>query len=811
VLEAWALFPLALVAIAAGCGLTVEWIAGRRLPGALVPVAGLALIVVVAQLATATDATAELATPAVVGLAVAGLVVAIRTGRTLRPNPWPVVAATAVFVAYGAPVLASGDATFTGYVKLDDTATWLAITDRVMEHGRSAAGLPPSSYEATLDINFGNGYPIGAFLPLGVGAAVTGQDPAWVFQPYMATLGALLALGLFALAGRLVGAAALGAAVVFVAAQPALLVGYSLWGGVKEVAAAALLPLAAWLAVAVADRPAIRVVVALAVAAAAVVAVLSIGGMAWLVPLLAPAAVGIGRREPRRSRGEGGKAPLGAALRRFPGEGRRSRNPAARWGVAFSLVVLSLIVPALALGGAVAPWARSLTSDESLGTLLGPLSPFQIAGVWPSGDFRLDPELPVLAGALIALVLAAAVAGVVVALRARAWPLLAYVAGTGAACAAIAVVGSPWVDGKALAIASPAVLLAACVGVTTARACAARVVVLVAIAGGVVWSNALAYREVTLAPRDQLAELGRIGDRIAGEGPTLMTEYQPYGVRHFLRDAEPEGASELRRRRIPLRDGSIVRAGRYADLDEIDPGAVLAYRTLVLRRSPASSRPPSPYALTYRGDHYEVWQRREPGTGAVLAHLGLGSGVDPTAVPRCRAVRRLARRAGQRGVLAAAALPPVTVVPLSSADRPPDWSSTGHGRNRVLPRGGGQVGVRARVKRPGTYDAWIGGSVRSRIELRLDGELAGAARHVINNSGQYIRLGAVRLDRGTHDVTLRLAGPDLHPGSGGQPLALGPLTLSRADAADARVLHVRPVDATRRLCGRRLDWIEALP
>jgi hypothetical protein len=827
VIGAWALFPLALVAITTGCGLALEWAAGRRIPGALLLVAGLAVVVVVAQLATATAATAKLATPAVVALAVAGAVSRrqvrkrtwrSRAGWSLRPDPWPALAAVAVFVAYGAPVLMSGEATFAGYVKLDDTATWLAITDRVLEHGRSAAGLPPSSYEATLDINFGNGYPIGAFLPLGVGSAVTGQDPAWVFQPYMALLGALLALGLYTLAGRLVSSPPLRAAVAFVAAQPALLVGYSLWGGVKEVAAAALLPLVAWLAIEVAGRPAIRAVAALGVAGAAVVAVLSVGGLAWLAPLLAPAAVGITRqvreRESRRQvRERTCRSPIA----------RGSRSPAAWAAAAVAFVAVLLVVPALALGGAVAPWARSLTSDETLGNLLGPLSPLQLAGVWPSGDFRLDAELPALTWMLIAVVIGAAVAGVAVAALARAWSLLAYVAGALAACAAIAAVGSPWVDGKALAIASPAVLLAACIGAVSrlrkprpggdrqVRLRTWRLILFAAIAGGVLWSNALAYREVTLAPRSQLAELERIEDRIAGEGPTLMTEYQPYGVRHFLRDADPEGASELRRRRIPLRGGTILRAGRYADLDELDPSAVLAYRTLVLRRSPAASRPPSPYRPVFRGDYYDVWQRHEPGTGAVRAHLGLGTGVEPTAVPSCGAVRRLGRRAGQRGVLAAVARPPALVVPLSGADHPPDWSTAGYGRNRVLPRGGGEVGARVRVERPGTYGAWVGGSVRSRLRLLADGEHVGSARHQINNSGQYIRLGDVALGRGVHELALRLGGPDLHPGSGGQPLALGPLTLTRTQAPDTRVEHVRPAEATDRLCGRPWDWVEVLP
>jgi hypothetical protein len=440
-----------------------------------------------------------------------------------------------VFAVFGAPVLASGEPTFAGYVKLDDTATWLAITDRLIEHGHSLDGLAPSTYEATLHFNFGNGYPVGAFTPFGIGSALAGQDPAWTFQPYIAVLGAVLALGLYALAAPFVASRPSRAAVAFVAAQPALLVGYSLWGGVKEVAAAALLPLVAGLAVQVARHPSFRAVIPLAVAAAAVVAVLSVGGAAWLAPLLLPAAVALARWIGPRS--------------------------AARWAGAFAAVALMLVVPALALGGMVAPWARPLTSDESVGNLLGPLSVLQVVGVWPSGDFRLDPGVEPLAGALIAVTVGAAIAGTALAVRARAWSLLAYVTGTLAGCAAIVAFGSPWVDGKALAIASPSVLLAATSfaaaysalarsrreqpHLTRARwgrapgrpprgrsshvrprrvACG---LLFVVIAVGVLWSNALAYRDVTLAPHDQLAELGAIGERIAGQGPTLMTEYQP--------------------------------------------------------------------------------------------------------------------------------------------------------------------------------------------------------------------------------------------------------------------------------------------
>src|SRR5687767_12779148 len=71
-LVCWVLFPLAVTALSIGCGLLLEQAAGVRLPAGLLPAAGFAVVLVVAHIATAWDATAELALPAVLVLAVAG-------------------------------------------------------------------------------------------------------------------------------------------------------------------------------------------------------------------------------------------------------------------------------------------------------------------------------------------------------------------------------------------------------------------------------------------------------------------------------------------------------------------------------------------------------------------------------------------------------------------------------------------------------------------------------------------------------------------------------------------------------------------
>jgi hypothetical protein len=62
-------------------------------------------------------------------------------------------------------------------------------------------------------------------------------------QPYIAFGAGLLALTLYRLLGQFIESRPLRAVAACIAAQPALLYGYALWGGVKEVPAAAMVPL----------------------------------------------------------------------------------------------------------------------------------------------------------------------------------------------------------------------------------------------------------------------------------------------------------------------------------------------------------------------------------------------------------------------------------------------------------------------------------------------------------------------------------------------------------------------------------------
>jgi hypothetical protein len=791
----WILFPLLLTVLCAGCGLLLEWLTGRRLPGLLLAPAGLAMVVVLAAILTSRGETASLATPAVVCAALAGFFLAYwkgkRNWRQLRGSldGWAIAAALAVFLVYGAPVVLSGDPTFTGYIKLDDTATWMTFVDQMMDNGRDLSGLDPSTYQTTLQVNLPNGYPVGAFLPLGVGAQLTGTDVAWLVQPFMATMAALLALCLYWIAAPLLASRPLRALVAFGASQSSLLFAYSLWGGVKEVAVAVAIALLAALAPGVAKTGiGWREAIPVAVAVTALLAMVGSGGLVWIGPILGLVALAFWRHSGLRA--------------------------LVRQAVPLVLLIAILGIPVLFAAGVFSPTQGGLTSDAELGNLIQPLSPFQYAGIWPNGDFRLDPANGPLTTFLIALAVLATLAGAVACWPRRAWLPLLYAVGAGVGSLAVFAYSSPWVGGKALASGSPSLLLLALAGAAAFAVRIERVLgatVLGLILAGVLWSNALGYHDVSLAPYAQLRELESIGEEIDGEGPTLMTEYQPYGVRHFLRAGDAEGASELRYRSVPLREGGELEKGDWGDTDQITLPALLTYRTLVLRRNPAQSRPPSVYSLIRSGDYYDVWQRAELSEGGdIVDHLPFGSFEDPAAEPDCDQVLALAAVAGPEGEVAAAERVPTTTSSLTGAPHPIAWTPTEPGSPDLIPRGPGSMELEVSVPLSDHYGFYLQGSVRNRLTVLVDGREVGSIVQQLNPAKQFLYFGSASLEQGPHIVTLDYEGQTLGPGSGGPPEPIGPLVLSSVRNEDPPVRKLPSSDA-RSLCGKHLDWVEALP
>src|SRR5207245_2568924 len=92
-----------------------------------------------------------------------------RPWKRFQFDRWGTGSAVGVYGVFAAPVVLAG-ATFAGYIRLDDTATFMSFLDRAATHGYGAGGLDPSTYKSTLlEEGYKYGYPLGSMLPLDIG------------------------------------------------------------------------------------------------------------------------------------------------------------------------------------------------------------------------------------------------------------------------------------------------------------------------------------------------------------------------------------------------------------------------------------------------------------------------------------------------------------------------------------------------------------------------------------------------------------------------------------------------------------------
>jgi hypothetical protein len=754
----WLLVPLVLVLLCTGIGLLLQTLTRTRIAGPFVPGVGLAGLIVLAGLCTIKDWSAELAPWLCLAAALAGY-------GLNRPRPewgWPWVVGLAVFASLAAPSVLSGQASVAGYIKLDDSAIWLGLIAHLMEHGRDIAGVPPSTFQLDLVNWIGNAYPVGGFMPVGVTAKLTGQDYANTYQPVISTLGAIGALGLYGCVRELVQRPGLAAVAAIGGAHASLFAGYAQWGSVKEIAAVALIP--ALIGPGVAGRNA-RAVLLAAVPAGALLDTYGAGGIVWAGPALVIVAV---------------LALIAVRVRALVA----SAGAAALVAVCAlpAIVVLSRDIEATTHG--------SPADQADIGKLVAPLKVLQGAGLWPAGDFRyLPPHLDLVrAVAILGLVLCAG--AVAVSLWRRRWTLPILIGVIVLAAAVGLQRGGPWIDAKVLAITSPFLLTAAIALLALAHD--RRTVIAAVPIGGVmlaatVASAWLVARDVYIAPRDELVELRALGEQLAGKGPTLVLNYEGYATRYFLGPAQDEGVSELRHNLIPNRDGQPFPNYTTAELDDVDQAALFSYPLLVRRTTPTGSRVPSGYTKVHDGRFFEAWRQDGP---LPTDHTPLGAGLEPGGPLPCPRVRGSAA-----GVTTLVAAPVVNPVVKDIPDGKPNTLD-------------GAVTVSMRVPQAGSWRTWVGGGVLGHLKVSVDGKPVGDLRHQLDAAVGWLRLDALELSAGRHELTVDYRRGSWRPGRGnpGGQLPLGPVALSLEDQPPT--VRVPASQATRLCDGRTYDWLE---
>ena len=793
-------FPLLLAVLALGAGLLVERIAGVRLPALLLPVLGFGALIVVSQLTTwLPSTTLAPATPWVlVALALTGFALAFRGGLAerwrARGHGWWLApgAALAAYLTVSAPVLAAGRLTFPGYL-LDTTgAVQLIGAERLLHHGRAFTdGFP--GYGATLVAYFGNGYPSGGHTVLGSVGWLSGQDLLWLYAPYQAVELAFAALVLTFLAERAGLSRRAAAFTGWLAAVPALVYAYALMGSVKELTVLPMLLLMGALVVLAPRlaRAGIRAALPFAVAGAAAFGAIGIAASPWVV-LFAVAGLAFA-------------APV-VALR------RNARAALAVSVVAAGAMTAVLALPTLGPLSSTLGLANNIQNSNAAaaadpGNLLRPLRIAQAFGVWLGESHRIDPRYLNQTYLLIGVVAICAILGVLWLARRRAWAVLAFVVISFVVWEILRRRGTEWTDAKVLMLLSPVVMLVALIGAFSIKDGRGVEGALVAgvIALGVFGSDALAYHATGLAPTQRYTELRAIGERFAGKGPTLLTDFDEYGL-YLLREVRVDSPGYAYRGLMTLSDGTTPLYGHSYDVDAIAQSTLQQYPLLVIRRSPAWSRPPGNYAEVWSSPSWEVWRRVGP---APKVHLALGEISQPAAVAQCAQVGALARAARHdRGRLMFVERPPNIVLNMAEAAHTANAAliSDLEGQPQIALGGPARVEMGFRVRAAGRYRLWLGGDVDRPLHVLLDGRLVGAPTEIFGGDANRYLVATVSLTAGKHDLKLIRGGGSLRPGDKASTLIDGGI-LEPVAAERETVASVAP-SAWHSLCGRRLDWIE---
>ena len=625
-------------------GQAILSVAGARRSGWLSGAVGLAALLVIAGIAVKLPGHGT-----AVAIVVAIVVAASGVALILRPPEQRavdalhgVVAAMIALVVASLPFIAAGKTGILGVGLVnDDMASHLLITSWLDER------FVPEP------VLIGQGYPLGPHALVAGLSKTAGGDPIDAFAGLTLAIPALTAMVAFGALERLRPPARTVAAAAV--ALPYLVAAYLAQEAFKEpIMALFLLAFALCLPLVRSAREAVP----LGVIAAGVVYVYSFPGLVWLVVTGAVWALAelAAHRWSRNVKGADQPRP--------------SLRPVLVAVVVAAVTALVLVAPDL---GRVVEFAhfRALDPDRAnvggLGNVGGQLSPLEALGVWPTSEFRLSAgagSLPAIAfyagGALGLLALAL---GLPRWIRRHGWAIPSALAAAVLVYIGARAFGTVYTSAKALAIASPLILLISLGGLldevgegtggvragepsprqaahappsarrvswTGYRPALAALLVL-----GAALSSFLVLRQAPVGPTDHMDELAEIRPIVAGE--KLLFLGRDNFVSYELRGAKP--FTHVRNFYDPFfvkPNFELRNVGFKFDFDSVaaDKLARFPY-VLTTRASYASGPPPSwtPAAIT---DSYVLWrQRRSP-----LGRVPVEKGPEPTAPLRCNALTR---------------------------------------------------------------------------------------------------------------------------------------------------------------------------
>jgi len=755
-------------------------------------------VICLTQLTTVLESTAKLTTLILVLAALSGAYLGRKRVVNDYRNPdwYAVLLGLAVFAVFGAPIFLSGSASIGAYGVDSAAAVHLIGADSLLEIGRSNPGPPKSSYSLVLtDYFFGTGYPSGTHTAFGALSKVSGASLVWSFNSFIAFMCSGIALALYQVSNRVFSSRAVRAGSVFIATQATLFYRYALNGSIKEVGVLLAVTLVAALALSSYKEitKSLKVTVPIAVAVAAVVGAIGPTAIIWVGPML----FGILIWFIVANRGTGLKTVLFSVG-------------------ALGLLVALLSLPTLLELKSMVSSASGVgsASNSDIGYLYGELTKMLVFGSWFTGDFRDQTSYRLLVVALSGLVALLVIFYGLVRPIFKRPEMLVLASGTVIGWLYVLKVGSFWGQGKAMAIASPVVVLWAMAGAKVLSLKVSRVVAVVCmsvLSVAILWSNVLAYRGVSLAPHDRFEELASLNSRLPKSGLTLSPDFEEY-VKYFLRNGNPESITESLKANFKpdnYRKGLPPSGGYGVDLDLLSPEYIQIHDRILLRRSPVGSRPPYNYKQTYSGKNYELWTKNS--AVKVLDRVPLGpteSSESSQAVPGCPLLKETLKRAKDANAMVVYSFrPAVSTFVTADHKLPPSWFSYETQEFVVHTFGAGSTIGSVNAEVSGPYTLWAQGAFTRKTTFSMDGSLVGSLKNSLNPRDQYEEIGELDLTKGSHKVEIKRQGTTLEPGNGSSAGTLGPVLIVSKDQQPYKIDTVTE-DNYRDLCSKRMDWLE---
>jgi hypothetical protein len=589
---------------AAAVGQAAMALCGRREPSALSPAVGLAILLIVADLAIrlpGRDTTAAIVLGAV--LLAALVVLAYTLPLEALDLAGPVAALTLAAFVVSIPFLANGRMGPLGQGLVnDDMASHLLFTDWVATHlGRVpdlvAGGYPLAPHSLVAAVGQGTG---ASYIEVFGGLTIA-----------LASLGALTAYG--ALDGI---PPLLRAPAAALAALPYLAAAWLAQGAFKE-------PMLALFVIAFAlglrDAESRRDGVALGLIAAGALYAYSFPGLVWLGAAAAAwAALELLKGAERLS-----STSIGHNERRSMAGRARAAVPAT--GIALGVLILTAIpqidrMRDFASFGAFDP--EGVGPKVGFGNLRRALDPLQGLNIWPASDFRLSADAasyPTPVFYLGALLGAAALAwGLAVAWRRRETALPGALGAVAFMYLAAKVGGTPYTSAKALMIAAPVAMIVALRGLLSIEPAAIlpriaplRIPLAIVFVAAAAASSFLPLRAGAVGPADHAHQLAGLRGEI-GNGPAIYLGRDQFAAPELyparlgtpvLSHYNVKGLAN----RYPATDEAVK-----LDWDGLTPAQLDMYPFVITTRSLFQSQAPANFDQIDATDDYILWKRNGP-------------------------------------------------------------------------------------------------------------------------------------------------------------------------------------------------------